>query len=740
MAQPHGTPSDGPAWPPVPDPLPEASHWHDARAIAGVWRDSFPMALGGLHVLSKPELKDLRVDTGWDDDPEPDSDVDVMQAIGAKSHLALRLMPILAGAQLVQIEPDQASLMPDWSDIEQAFRYGLHAALPSSPVFLDFEGARGAPTLWDVETWPLPFHLRGALLWDRDGALCGIPFGSVGGTHRFGGTDYQAWSRWIYWQQQNEQPPAPGPGDNIALGENVISWVAHSDSICAHQAAIGAHLMARVLRVLWAVETFELELAAPAIPRPERRRATRAGQAIGLSVPGLPRFREPAPEPHSNDAGWDAMVEPCPWPSCHGRLIEAHTLWHEALSSYDDPGQFVLRLNLLIQAMRNITFALQKEIAGRTELLDWYQHWQQRLKADPKLKWAVSARNHVVKEGDLATNSKARAWIVGDRFASNPIEFTVSPTASAAEIARSTQLPSLDKVVQREGVLVVERRWVVDEFPGQELLDVLAHNYAQLAELVEDAHAQLGSYTACCEKSLDDPCGSFELLPSGRVACMAVTDQFRSSRRNLSDGSPISVTVKELRTPSISDEELRERYSDLEFEAAPRADLLDEGARLHDLARRFMAKDDYHITIAFLQRDGRPLSQVVLEPRDQRELFLGMERLATEARQLGANELIMSAEGWEASAVSPSDPRHGLRAEDREDRREVLLTHALRRGGPFRTWRSPVSRVKRATKLGPTTEDKGVPPRFAPIIEEWEHWPAEDAKVSAGADGASKNP
>jgi hypothetical protein len=70
------------------------------------------MALGGLAAASTPEFAGVRVDDGWAQDPEPESDKDVEQAIGAKIHLALRLMPILASAQLVWPEK-HASLLAD---------------------------------------------------------------------------------------------------------------------------------------------------------------------------------------------------------------------------------------------------------------------------------------------------------------------------------------------------------------------------------------------------------------------------------------------------------------------------------------------------------------------------------------------------------------------------------------------------------------------------------------------------
>ena len=42
-------------------------------------------------------------------------------------------------------------------------------------------------------------------------------------------------------------------------------------------------------------------------------------------------------------------------------LEEAHRLWHRAAESYEDPEEFRMQLNALIQALRNVTFVLQKE-------------------------------------------------------------------------------------------------------------------------------------------------------------------------------------------------------------------------------------------------------------------------------------------------------------------------------------------------------------------------------------------
>ena len=729
---------EGPCWLPLPEDVGEAPRWWDGRAIVGVYRDFLPMGLGSILGREDPRLALAQVHAGWNPDPEAESDEDLMQAIGAKAHLAWRSFAVFVGAQLVQVEPVQARCIPDWDDAGQAASgFAATVRLPVSPVFFDFESAAGHPTSWTVESWTQPFHLRGALMWQTDEALCVLPFGSVAGMQPWGGTDYQAWARFMFWRDAEKQPPLLGPGDNVVVGDDVFSWVRFGESICSHQAAIGYHLTCKALRLLWAITTFDLDVSPRQLPRAERRRAVRAGQTVGLSIPGLPSL---APSPTADgeaDTGWEALTGECPFPSSHARLIEAHAHWHAALGAYHDPGQFMVALNAAIQAMRNVTFVMQQELSTRPDLTEWYEEWRQRFIADPMMRWAVGARNQVVHASDLAAHSTARAWIGGERVQSEISERPVAPTATAAEVARQIKLGDVDRVAQKEGVLVVERRWVVAEFPEDELLDVLAHNFAELTALVEEAHSKRGADFGICEKAVDDPCGGVKVNASGRISCMSVAKALRTSRRNLMDGAPINIAVATMRKRPLDESKLRTRYPTIDFDAGPTNSLFEEAALRHDMGRAMMETDGEHVTITWLFHDGELVDQMVIVAHDQRELFLAIERLATEAGTRGANQIILSAEGWEADALSPEDPRATLRAEAREDRREVFTTCAMQRGGPNQTWRTPVERdgADRVV-LGEVTTQIGVPLRFAPVIEEWESW----SKDPLDEDGARWKP
>jgi hypothetical protein len=76
----------------------------------------------------------------------------------------------------------------------------------------------------------------------------------------------------------------------------------------------------------------------------------------------------------------------CPLPATHRRLVEAHLLWHQALSNYQEVDLFRANLNATIQALRNITFTLQSEKHIISDFDNWYGGWQARLASEPDAK------------------------------------------------------------------------------------------------------------------------------------------------------------------------------------------------------------------------------------------------------------------------------------------------------------------------------------------------------------------
>ena len=225
----------------------------------------------------------------------------------------------------------------------------------------------------------------------------------------------------------------------------------------------------------------------------------------------------------------------CPIPTTHRRLRDAHTLWHQALEHYHDPERFRANLNAAIEAIRNTTFALQKEKAAFLDFDEWYGPWQKKLQDDPTAKWLNSARVTVVHQGDLESYSYAEVRLVTwkeEVLSSIPV-----PIQTPSDLI--LQNPDLLKLhdPSRKGsweiedaVLLIERRWSTADLQGREILSALAYVYGLIADLVLDAHSHFG-HLDCI--SSDDPHHDF---PSpydrtGTLRCMtsveARTERFK---------------------------------------------------------------------------------------------------------------------------------------------------------------------------------------------------------------------
>src|SRR5262249_2780388 len=147
--------------------------------------------------------------------------------------------------------------------VEEILAWAGQAQLPTTPLFLDLESHDGRPATWELDSWPLPFHLRGALSWVDALGTCIVPFGSVGGTHLIGGTDYQPWARLMFLRELpgGDAWPSPGPGDVlIAPDGSSLSWVVlESDSHCAHQAAVATNLAMGAMSMLMLLDRLKVE-------------------------------------------------------------------------------------------------------------------------------------------------------------------------------------------------------------------------------------------------------------------------------------------------------------------------------------------------------------------------------------------------------------------------------------------------------------------------------------------------
>ena len=125
---------------------------------------------------------------------------------------------------------------------------------------------------------------------------------------------------------------------------------------------------------------------------------------------------------------------------------------------------------------------------------------------------------------------------------------------------------------------------------------------------------------------------------------------------------------------------------------------------------------------------------VDVTPDDDQAKRAMMAHLAVEVDRLAADELIFTTEAWFALDVPSDDSRFGVRARDRADREDVLVTYALGRDGE-RLALSSRYEVENKTPVfdpEPVGMDFDFGTYFGPVIEVWESWPSPAASASSG--------
>ena len=248
--------------------------------------------------------------------------------------------------------------------------------------------------------------------------------------------------------------------------------------------------------------------------------------------------------------------EGCPTPTAHKRLEEAHRLWHECLDAYQDPSGFRTYLNACIQALRNVTWVLQKEKRLIDGFGEWYPAWQTRMKHDEVMRWVVRSRNRLVKEGDLETESRAIARVImsyqdaaaeveeglgRSRGTAGPEpegsqtvkEISAPPRYSLGDILRMVARQPIPRRVLRQSTLTIERHWVERSLPQLELLAALSHAYGVLQRLVNDAHDRIGRPQGVVISHQNGIVIDPRDLHEGRLPCMVTSRRRRTAAISL---------------------------------------------------------------------------------------------------------------------------------------------------------------------------------------------------------------
>jgi hypothetical protein len=360
-----------------------------------------------------------------------------------------------------------------------------------------------------------------------------------------------------------------------------------------------------------------------------------------------------------------AQEAACPLAAIDQRLADAHRLWHQAEAAYFDPDGFRLAVQNAIQTLRSLTFIIQNHKTVIPDFANWYGDyvdekrgkrgkWQERLHADPLMRWMVEARNKIEKRGDLESHSIVRAEIIASYYDDGPrIDVPAHLFENPEALLRRIPNNLLGQHIRRNGALRIQRRWIENTLPDFELLDAVAIYYGKLAELVHDAHRQIGLDPP--QTIHDEEGQSFDLPAMGwRFPCMIGHETPRALTMSLADGARVEFETK---TESVKMDAaelagLMDHYGKNTFEALTRDYKTDTELVVgyFAVARAMFLRDGYHRSILLLFRDRKVLRPIEIRVENTVQKYVLMRQLADEVTKSGADAVILLGEVWMARA------------------------------------------------------------------------------------------
>ncbi len=364
----------------------------------------------------------------------------------------------------------------------------------------------------------------------------------------------------------------------------------------------------------------------------------------------------------------------CPLASAEKRLDDCLNLWLETKDHYFEPNRFRLSLNNCIQAMRNVTFALQRTKSEFSQFETWYGGWQETLRKDNILRWLVSARNHVVKEGDLSTSSKLRISVVESWFAPPFREIDAPPSIKTEDFAKVLARSMPNDANLKVGLLRAERRWIDEQLNEYEVLEALSHVYIVLRDVLLDAHENLDyvhGLLKCPWFKQHDP-------SRGRYPeCMKGQEWDRTIWLDLKTYQILRPTY--FPVEEVNDDEVRRHYGDRQQRNCKsdkiknlkgEADLLFEGAK------NILVVDKHHIPVAILGYPDGHRDIVGLQMSDRIEKHFSIRSLAADMERAGATSVVLIGEVWVSSTEGYRLTPVGVESTDLKEALQLTAANA----------------------------------------------------------------
>ncbi|MEN9582491.1 MAG: hypothetical protein RL641_445 [Candidatus Parcubacteria bacterium] len=348
-----------------------------------------------------------------------------------------------------------------------------------------------------------------------------------------------------------------------------------------------------------------------------------------------------------------------PLDTAYNRLDEAHRAWHTALNGYHRIEDFRAGINTAIQALRNLTFALQKQKDSLPDFDTWYGSWQEKMRDNPLLKELHEARSIIVKQEDLKLYSvgtaRTKGWVDFQKMT-----FTFDPTSDSYDVAKGfydtyvIHLPIAEEVKQRL-IFEFERKWIYNKLPNDELLDAIAQAYRFFSAMLKDAEIKF-SISPRENKSTGDYC-SAELNDDEQLRCMILTPQERCLSFSFKDGGILTIQTGSISRSEADLRKVHDRYGDF-WESEDILSLLegtfpdeypfDEMKLFAQVALSNLKRDGHLIPTSFIFNEKGTAPMIISHPfQNQESKVMVIDKVASAIIKNKAKFVLMVAELWQ---------------------------------------------------------------------------------------------
>lgn len=187
--------------------------------------------------------------------------------------------------------------------------------------------------------------------------------------------------------------------------------------------------------------------------------------------------------------------ERCPLEETHDKYDEAHYFLEHMMLEWHRPGPLRWSMNAFLQALRNVTFYLQKQLAHEDGFRAWYEDQQAQMRADELLRKFVEGRNIVVKQRNLVAESVAQIGMF--RYRKSKLGMLVPvPAYHPSEYILRVHAPKLGLLDEEHSAIGeeygVQRTWTVRELGEGNVLKLCDQAWAKIGHVLSAAHDFIG--------------------------------------------------------------------------------------------------------------------------------------------------------------------------------------------------------------------------------------------------------